>query len=618
MEKMAKESFPSNQEVAELLRKVASVYQAKNVNPFRIRAYEEAAVSIEHATSDLKDLWDDGKLEDIPAVGEGIGKHLDELFRTGKVKEFEKLFASVPASLFVFDKIPGIGPKKAIVLANKLHITKAETALKELKEAISKGKVKNLENFGEKSEELILKGIEAYLKGETKEKRMPLYLASAIAEEILSYLKGNKLVLEAYPLGSLRRRLVTIGDIDLAVSTNYPKEVMDFFYQYPKIKRIVSKGEKLLARVIVEGGQQVDLRLAYPKDFGAMLQYFTGSKQHNIYLREYALKKGLSLSEYGIKQSKNPSFAKATAGRQKLNSKVKSFSTENEFYNYLGLGYIPPEIREGTTEIKAAEEGSLPQLVELKDIKGDLHLHTNFPIEPSHDLGESTLKEMVSKGESLGYKYLGFTEHNPSHSQHSKSQILNILQRKREYFDQFIYSYEKENKQRGQNLPIKILNALEIDIQPSGELAIPEEGFAFLDYAIASIHSSFSLNRDEMTKRVIEGLSHPKVKIFGHPTGRKIGSREGYELDWEKIFEFCLKNNKFLEISAWPDRLDLPDILVREAVKSGVKLVISSDSHAVLQMNLMEFGVSVARRGWAEKKDIINTLPKNELSDILI
>lgn len=602
----------TNSDISELLRKVASVYQAQNGNPFKIRAYEEAAVSIEHSTSDLKDLWDDGKLKEIPAVGESIAQHLDELFKTGKVKEFEKLFASVPPSLFVFDKIPGIGPKKAIVLARKLHIIRADTALKELKEAISKGRVKNLENFGEKSEELILKGIEVFEKGETKENRMPLYVAKEIADSLITYLKTNPLVLEAYPLGSLRRRLATIGDIDLAVATNKPKEVMDFFYKYPKIKRIISQGEKLLARVVVESGQQVDLRLAYPKDFGAMLQYFTGSKQHNIYLREYALRKGLSLSEYGIKMIK-----KLKVKNQKLNSKIKSFSTEKDFYNYLGLEYIPPEIREGTNEIKIAEEGKIPQLVELKDIKGDLHLHTNFPIETSHDLGESELKEMVSKGESLGYDYLGFTEHNPSFSQHSKREILNILQKKKEFFDQFIYSYEKENKQRGQNLPIKILNGLEIDIQPSGELAIPEEGFVFLDYAIASIHTSFNLNREEMTKRVIVGLSHPKVKIFGHPTGRKIGVREGYELDWEKIFNFCLKKSKFLEISAWPDRLDLPDILVREAIKAGIKLVINSDSHAVEQMELMEFGVSVARRGWAEKKDILNTLPKDKLSAIL-
>ncbi|PIV00559.1 DNA polymerase III [Candidatus Shapirobacteria bacterium CG03_land_8_20_14_0_80_39_12] len=602
----------TNSDISELLRKVASVYQAQNGNPFKIRAYEEAAVSIEHSTSDLKDLWDDGKLKEIPAVGESIAQHLDELFKTGKVKEFEKLFASVPPSLFVFDKIPGIGPKKAIVLARKLHIIRADTALKELKEAISKGRVKNLENFGEKSEELILKGIEVFEKGETKENRMPLYVAKEIADSLITYLKTNPLVLEAYPLGSLRRRLATIGDIDLAVATNKPKEVMEFFYKYPKIKRIISQGEKLLARVVVESGQQVDLRLAYPKDFGAMLQYFTGSKQHNIYLREYALRKGLSLSEYGIKMIK-----KLKVKNQKLNSKIKSFSTEKDFYNYLGLEYIPPEIREGTNEIKIAEEGKIPQLVELKDIKGDLHLHTNFPIETSHDLGESELKEMVSKGESLGYDYLGFTEHNPSFSQHSKREILNILQKKKEFFDQFIYSYEKENKQRGQNLPIKILNGLEIDIQPSGELAIPEEGFVFLDYAIASIHTSFNLNREEMTKRVIVGLSHPKVKIFGHPTGRKIGVREGYELDWEKIFNFCLKKSKFLEISAWPDRLDLPDILVREAIKAGIKLVINSDSHAVEQMELMEFGVSVARRGWAEKKDILNTLPKDKLSAIL-
>ena len=597
---MPKGKFFTNQEIADLLKKVASAYSVKGEDLFRISAYEEAAASIEHSTSELKDLWDDGKLEDVPGVGKSIAEHLDEFFRTGKVKHFEEIFASLPEAMFIFEKIPGVGPKKALSLAEGLHISDPDRAIKRLQKAIKEGKVRKLEGFGEKSEVVLLKGIDSLKKGEMKSKRMPLYLADAVAEEIITYLKQNPLVLEALPLGSLRRMLATIGDIDMAVSTKKPKEVMTYFLKYPQIKRVVSQGEELLSRVVLKSGIQVDIRFSSPETFGAMLQYFTGSKQHNIALRGYALSKGLSLSEYGIKNLKSQKILK----------------TENEakFYQALGMKLIPPEIREGAGEIQAALLHGLPSLVELRDIKGDLHLHSDFPIESSHDLGDSPLKVMVQKGEELSYQYLGFTEHNPSTSRHSEKEILELLKKKQEFFEQFRYSYEKGTSK----LPIKILNSLEIDIKPAGDLAIPEKGFDYLDYAIVSVHSSFDLDRSSMTKRILTALSHPKAKILGHPTGRMIDKREGYELDWEQILDFCLKNHKFLEISAWPNRLDLPDVLVREAVKSGVKLVVNSDSHSVEEMGLMVYGVSVARRGWAEAKDIINTLPVERLSDILI
>ncbi len=600
---MEKGRFFTNQEIADLLRKVEAAYTVKGEDPFRIRAYDTAAASIEHSTSELKDLWDEGKLEEVPGVGKAIAEHLDELFRTGKVKHFEELFSSLPPAMFVFEKIPAVGPKKALALAEGLKIIEAKEALPRLKKAIAEGKVSQLEGFGEKSEEVLLKGIDSLEKGEAKTQRMPLYLADAVAEEIIAYLKKNPAVIEAHPLGSLRRMLATVGDIDIAVSTTKSKEVMAYFFKYPKIARVVSKGEELLGRVVLKTGQQVDIRLSSPESFGAMLQYFTGSKQHNILLREYALSQKLSLSEYGIKDLKT--------------GKTLKTETEKEFYDKLGLALPPPEIREGVEEIEAAKKNKLPKLVELADIKGDLHLHSDFPIEPSHDVGVSSAQEMIKKGEELKYQYLGFAEHNPSSSRHSESEIIDLLKKKQEYFEKLSYSREKEMKKGSKKVFISILNGLEIDIKPSGELAIPEKGFDFLDFAIVSVHTSFDLDRASMTKRVLAGLSHPKAKILGHPTGRKIGEREGYELDWEKLFDFCLKNDKFLEISAWPNRLDLPDTLVREAVKAGVKLVINSDSHAVDQMKLLEYGVAVARRGWAESKEIINTLPKERLSDIL-
>ena len=323
-----------------------------------------------------------------------------------------------------------------------------------------------------------------------------------------------------------------------------------------------------------------------------MLQHYTASKQHNIHLREIALKQGRSLSEYGIKMSEKG---------------VKKYRTEKDFYQELGMDLIPPELREDVGEIEAAQKHQLPNLVELKDIKGDLHIHSNYPIEPSHDLGTASIKEIVKKANEKGYQYIGLSEHNPSIGQHSEKQIISILKRKRETIEHFKSSNRKLVRS------IHLLNGLEIDIRPDGNLAIPDKGFDYLDYAIVSIHSSFRQSRKKATRRVLKALNYPKAVILGHPTGRILNQREGMEFDWEQIFSFCRKRKKYLEINSRPNRLDLPDSLVREAVKNGVKMVIGSDAHQLEGMDLMEYGVSVARRGWARKKDIINTLTYNRI-----
>jgi len=611
----------SNREIAKILADISAAYEVKNESKFKIMAYQKAAVSVEHATSELKDLWDDGKLDQIPGIGKNISSYLDELFRTGQVRHFNRIKKGLPPAMFVFLDIPGVGPKTAYALAKILKISN-KGAVKKLKEAALAGKIKVMENFGEKSEEDIIEGIKALEKGEMKTKRMLLPYADMLASDIINYLKRSPEVLEAHPLGSLRRMVATIGDIDISVCTKKPHEVMEYFLKYKKIKTVLEKGEKALLRVILLSGQQVDVRFSLPESYGAMLQYFTGSKQHNIQLREFSLRKGMSLSEYGIKKVQS-SISKKFPGRGKFkvqsdNLKVKSFEDEEGFYHELGLEWIPPELREARGEIEASRTRKLPKLVELKDIKGDLHVHSDFPIEPSHDLGESDPKAMVEEAERLGYEYLGFSEHNPSSSKHTETQVIDLLKRKEEAFEQLRYSAGESRKSRVQKLPINILNGLEVDIKPDGELSISEKCLDLLDFVIASIHTNFGLNREKMTKRVLKALAHPKIKIFGHPTGRLLEEREGYELDWEAVFDFCLKNKKILEISAWPNRLDLPDVLVREAVKLGVKLIIDSDSHHVDQMKLMKYGVSVARRGWAEKEDIINTLSYKELSDILL
>lgn len=600
----------SNHKIATLLRKVAAAYEIKKEDRFRVVAYQRAADVIDFGTNDLRDMWEKGKLQDVAGIGHNIASHLDELFKTGKVKHFEGVIKDLPQGMFGLLSVPGIGPKNAYKLAKELKLKKEDTAVQSLEKAAKAGRIRKIEGFGEESEKDILKSI-AEVKGRTG--RIVLPQASAIAKEMLKWLNRSPFVNKSYPLGSLRRQVSTIGDIDIAVASDHPKEVIKHFIEYPGKKDIIEAGD-VTSSIRLGSGIEIDLMVQPPEAFGALLQHFTGSKQHNIHLRELAIKKGLSLSEYGIK--KKIGNARLAAGQGKW--KMENYSTEEEFYKALGLVWIPPELREDKGEIEASLrsfqglKNGLPKLVEIKDLKGDLHVHSDFPIETSHDEGRSSIQAILTKAKQLGYEYIGFSEHNPSFSHHSSHQIIDILKRKKELIDHINYSRENINKDRVNKVFVKAINGLEIDIKPKGALAIPEEGLYLLDYAIVSVHASFRLTRKEMTKRVLDALNHPKAKILGHPTGRKLGIREGFELEWDKIFDFCLKNNKWLEINAWPERLDLPDDLVFEAVKRGVKIVISTDSHQADQMDLMAYGVSVARRGWAEKKDIANTLGYNE------
>lgn len=587
----------TNQQISKLLQSVAAAYQVKGEDQFRIIAYQRAADSVEHAASELKDLWDDGKLGEVAGIGPGISSHLDELFRTGKVKHFQQVMKGLPEAMFELLEIPGIGAKTAYKLSRELGLKGAKTAVQDLEKTALAGKVRVIEGFGEESEKDILRGIQEF-RGRTG--RLLLPYAAQIAEEIINWLQKSKAVIRADPLGSLRRQVSTVGDIDIAVATNQPEVVIKHFISYPRKSRILEAG-RATASILTSSGHQVDLMVQPSSSYGALLQHFTGSKHHNIALREMALKKGFSLSEYGIKKGK----------------KLTKYVTEEDFYRALGMEWIPPELREDTGEIEVAQTGQLPHLVELSDIKGDLHVHSDFPIETSHDEGQNSPEEILQQAAKLGYEYVGFTEHNPSASKHNSYQIIEILKHKKDKFDKLIYSYEKSENKRRQKVFVKALNGLEVDIKPDGELAISEEALDLVDFAIASVHSSFRMSREEMTKRVLSSLEHPKIKILGHPTGRKLNEREGFELNWEKIFDFCLKNEKWLEINAWPERLDLPDTLVREAVRKGVKMVINTDAHAVEHLKLMRYGVSVARRGWAEKKDIVNALGYNEFLETL-
>lgn len=582
----------TNLQIADLLKNVAACYQLESEakNKFKIIAYQRAADAVEHATSELKDLFDEGKLEDIPGVGPSIASHLTELFKTGRSKHFDEVMKDVPAAVFELMKVQGIGPKTALKLVKTLGISN----FKELEEAAKAGKIAKLEGFGEDSQAAILKSL-SEVKG--RERRLLFPYADVIAQEIIQWM-NIPAVKKINPLGSLRRKAATIGDLDIAVATDNPQEVLEHFVKYPKAQRVLEKGT-ISAGIVVPGDVQVDLMVQPPNAYGALLQHFTGSKHHNIALRELALKQGLSLSEKGIKDLKT--------------EKMKSYSTEEDFYRAIGLDWIPPELREDAGEIEKAAKGELPKLIELKDVRADLQMHSDFDIETSHDVGASSMRELVEKANSLGYEYIAFTEHNPSRSKHRDAEIVELLKRKKEKVDQINYSVVKGMKGSIQ----KVFNSLEIDIMPSGALSVPDLALEYLDFALVSIHSQFRLPRAESTKRILDALNHEKVKIMAHPTGRKINERESVDADWLRIFEFCAKNNKFMEINCDPGRLDLPDFLVKEAKDLGCKFTLGTDAHHVDHMDNMVFGINVARRGWLEKKDVLNSMSLHDFTEVL-
>ncbi|MBI3384819.1 DNA polymerase III [Candidatus Gottesmanbacteria bacterium] len=571
----------NNNQIASLFREIAAAYGIKDEKKFyfQMLAYQKAADAIEQSTSEAKDLYDEGKLEELPGIGKTIALRLEELFKTGKVKHFAEIKKGIPEGVFPLLQVPKIGPKTAFKLVTILKLKNPQTVIYDLEKGAKLGKIAKIPTFGTKSQEEILNALAQYREGRTKSARMVLPFAYEIAGKVIDYMKKCKAVKQIETLGSLRRMVATIGDIDLAVASHNPKEVISWFGKYPYKERIIEAGPET-SSFLTSGGKQVDLMVQPPEGFGALLQHFTGSKEHNIRLRTYALSKGLSLSEHGIKKG------------------LKSYQipTEEEFYETIGMQWIPPEMREDKGEIELAVKRELPKLVELKDIKGDLHTHSSFNIEPSHDLGGNSIPEMAQKAKSLGYEYLGLAEHNPSITNHTPEQNYHLILKRNNEIDRV----EKTEK-------VHLFKLLEIDILADGQLALDEKSLSLLDGAIASVHSSFTQPKAKITERILKSLSHPKVRILGHPTGRLLNQRESLDADWPQIFKFCKEHNKALEINAWPNRLDLPDTLVRQALKAGVKIIIDTDSHAMDQLAVMKFGVAVARRGWATAKDIVNT-----------
>jgi DNA polymerase (family 10) len=598
------------------LRCIAAAYLVTGEGRFRINAYTRAADSIEQAGRQAHNLWQEGTLTKLPGVGGSIAGHLDELFLTGTAKHFESVIEGLPKGMFALLDIPGVGPKHAFTLSKALGLTRYHSAITKLEKAAKQGEIEQVEGFKADSQARILAGIQEL---ESRTDRMLLHEADRIADQVIAWMQKCPQVDSIHPLGSLRRRVITVGDIDLAVASIQPKKVVDHFTKFPGVQRVINAGEASAA-IAIEHNLHVDLKVCSPDTYGSLLQHFTGSKQHNIRLREMAIKKGWSLSDKGIdlrpaKQGQvsksksspaNPSQPSLAKGEE---TSVKTFANEQSFYKYMNLDWIPPELREDQGEFAVAPKHQLPDLVEPDQLKGDFHTHSDFPIEPSHDLGLSSMEQMLKQAKNLGYEYLGFSEHNPSQSGHTDAQVIDLIKRKQAQVQQI-------NQKQGQS-GVKAFNSLEIDIRSNGELALPEAAFDYLDIAIVSVHSSFRQSQNQATDRVIAALSHPKAKILGHPTGRHINQRVGLQYDWDKLFDFCLKHDKWLEINGWPGRLDLPEDQIRQAINYGLKLIIGSDAHQHDHLAMIRYGVTAARRGWAEAKHIINTLPLSEIEKLV-
>jgi len=560
----------ANLEIAKLFYEIADILELKNVE-WKPRAYRKAAQVLESLSKDVQEIYENngrkGLLE-IPSVGKALADKIIEYLETKKIKEYEKLKASLPKGLYELMDIMGLGPKKIKELYSKLKIEN----LKDLEKAIKQHKISKLERFGEKSEENILKAIELHKKGKG---RFLLGQALPIAEHIFNELSKLKEVHKINIGGSLRRMQETVGDIDFLITSDNPKKVIDFFTRLPEVSRIIAKGETK-STVILKQGMQTDLRVLDDESYAGALQYFTGNKEHNIIMRNIAIKKGMKLSEYGLFYKKN--------------NKRIPLKNEEELYNKLGLKYIEPELRQNNNEIEFSRDNKLPKLINYDEIKGDLHVHTNYSD------GKNTIIEMINAARKLNYKYIAITDHSKARA------ISNGLNEER-----VLEQIKEIKKIRSKFKDITIFTGIEIDIKGNGDLDLDKDVLKKLDIVIGSIHSAFKLNKEDMTKRLIKAFDTGLINIFGHPTTRIINFREEIQFDFNKIFNVCKENNIALEINSFPERLDLKDLYIKEAVKNKNKLIIDTDAHHVDHYGLIRYGIAQARRGWATSKDIINT-----------
>lgn len=566
-----------NSEIASIFDHVADLLEIQDANPFRVRAYRSAARTIRDLSSSLADMLDDGEdLSELPDIGEDLAGKIAEIVETGHLGLLDEIAEEVPEALVEVTAVPGVGPKRARALFEQLKVR----SLDDLRKAAKEGRIAGLSGFGEKTQAKIR---DELAKGEVIERRFRLADAEEFAEPLLAFIREIEGVKEAVVAGSYRRRKETVGDLDILVTAKDGGAVIERFSGYDEVTEVVSKG-KTRSTVMLRSGLQVDLRVVPEVSYGAAVQYFTGSKDHNIACRKRAVERGLKLNEYGVFRGK-----KRVAGR-----------TEDEVYNAIGLPLIPPVLRESRGEIEAAEANKLPELVALEEIRGDLHVHTD-----ASD-GRSTLREMAEAAKQRGYDYLAICDHSKSQT------VANGLDEKRLRKElEAIDALNEELK------GIRILKSSEVDILPDGRLDFPDSVLEELDLVVAAVHAKFDLDEEQQTERIIRAMDNRHVSIVAHPSGRLIGERRPFALNAEKVVEAAKERGCHLELNAHPMRLDLNDVHCRMAKELGVMIAISTDAHSTGELGNMRFGIDQAQRGWLEAADVLNTRKWRDLARFL-
>ena len=563
-----------NLEIAEIFNNMADILEIKGENPFRIRAYRKAAQNIEGLSEDVRKIAREKKLENLPGIGKDLAGKIEEYIATNKIKAYEKLKKSVSKPVLELMDIPGVGPKTAMVLCDKLKVK----SIRDLKKKACEGKIKGIPGIKEKTITNILRGIDFLRKSEG---RTLLGQAVKISEEIIARLRKLPEVKRIEPAGSLRRKRDTVRDIDILITSGGPRKVMDVFTRLPEARDVLADGPTK-SSIITKGEVQVDLRVVKPTSFGSALCYLTGSKSHNIRLRKMAAQKGLKINEYGVFNVKT---SKKIAGAE-----------EKDVYKTLDLPWIPPEIREDRGEIEAAMKNKLPRLLELKDIRGDLHAHSD-----SSD-GVLSFEKIAAICQKRGYEYVVVSDHSKT------LRVAGGLSEK-----DLLTNIKKVRKLNNRFKKIRLLIGSEVDILSDGEMDYKNDILKELDFVIAAIHSGFKQPKAVQTKRILKAMDNKYVNMIAHPTGRLMGVREGYEIDLERILKEAKATNTALEINAYPERLDINDRGARRAKEFGVMIGVATDAHVEDQFENMRFGVSVARRGWLEKKDVLNALDLEHL-----
>jgi len=585
----------SNENISKILREIAVYLEMQNV-PFKPRAYEKAAIAVANLSEDINEMHKKGgikAIEEIEGVGASIAEKIEEIIKTGHLKYYDQLKKKTPVDVSSLMSVEGLGPKKIKKLYSELKITNVE----ELERSARVGKIRNLEGFGEKTEENILKSLE-FLKSSGG--RFILGYIMPDIRKIESDFKKLKEVKKIIVAGSIRRRKETIGDVDILIVSDKPAPVMDFFVNMPEVARVMVHGSAKSA-VKLKNGLDVDVRVVPEESYGAALNYFTGSKYHNIALREIAMKKGFKLNEYGLFK-----VADQRRLRRRLTQKETPIAgrTEEEIYKKLGLDYVEPEMRENEGEIELAKNNKLPKLIGYNDLQGDLQIQTNWTD------GLNTIEEYAEVAIKKGLKYIVITDHTKRLAMTGGLDEKKLLKQ--------IAEIEKVNKKlSAEGHKFKVLTGSEVDILKDGTLDLSDKVLSKLDVCGAAIHSYFNLPKEEQTKRIIRAMENPHVDIIFHPTGRIINRRPAYEFDIDEIIKAAKRTNTVLEIDAFPDRLDLKDDYIRKCVFAGVKLAIDSDAHLVSHIDFLEFGIAQARRGWATKNDVINAWPLEKMLKML-